>query len=216
MIGVMPIKERDRPSEALSEAEESLVEALRKLEASVEDQLQDVLGEIGRIRELLSKYEVSEDAVIAFVVTVGELLGDKPLSVEDARRAAILAAAATSWENELGPLLSSADVRRLLGDVSRQRVDELLRARRLIGLRDRAGRRQFPLFQFVDGEPAAPLIAAYWTVADRAASEWTAASWCVAPDPALQDASPAQWARTLKDPDRLLAVARQDAARLAQ
>lgn len=213
----------ERPStasEALREAEASLVEALRNLEASFEHKLEEVvnalLEEIRRIRELLSKFEVSEDAVMAFVQTVSELLGDKPLTVKDAQRAGILAAAGTSWENELGPLASSADVRQLLGDISRQRVDELLRARRLIGLRDHAGRRQFPLFQFADGQPVDPLIAAYWTVADGAANEWTAASWCVAPDPALQGASPAQWARARRDPDRLLAVARQDAARLAR
>jgi hypothetical protein len=174
------------------------------------------LEEIRRIRELLGKFEVSEDAVVAFVQTVSELFGDKQLSVKDAQRAGILAAAGTSWENELGPLVSSADVRQLLGDVSRQRVDELLRARRLIGLRDRAGRRRFPLFQFVDGQPIDALIVAYWTVADGAANQWTAASWCVSPDPALQGTSPAQWAKARKDPERLLTVARQDAARLAR
>jgi hypothetical protein len=216
----MPIKERERPSEALREAEASIVEALRNLETNFERRLEEVLNalleEIKRIRELLSKFEVSEDAVVAFVQTVSELLGGKPLSVKDAQRAGILAAAGTSWENEIGPLVSSADVRQLLGDVSRQRVDELLRARRLIGLRDRAGRRQFPLFQFADGQPIEVLIAAYWTLAESAANDWTAASWCVAPDPALHGNSPVQWAKARKDPERLLTVARQDAARLAR
>jgi hypothetical protein len=51
--------------------------------------------------------------------------------------------------------MTSAQVRELLGDVSRQRVGELLRERRLIGLRDRAGRRRFPAFQF-RGRPPWP------------------------------------------------------------
>lgn len=128
----------------------------------------------------------------------------------------MLAAAEQVWENEIGPLLTSAQVRELLGDVSRQRVDELLRARRLIGLRDNAGRRRFPAFQFRDGRPLEPLVAAYWTLADGALSDWTAASWCVAPDEALDGRSPVQWARDQGDAARLARVARQDAARLAQ
>ncbi len=129
----------------------------------------------------------------------------------------MLAAAGQAWENELGPLLSGSQVRELLGDVSRQRVDELLRSHRLIGLRDSARRRQFPTFQFRDGRPLEPLVAAYWTVAeDGAVSDWTVASWCVAPDKALEGRSPAQWAREGRDSERLARVARQDAARLAQ
>ncbi len=168
------------------------------------------------LRELVEGSGVGEDAVVAFVETLGELLGKRPLSVQAARRAALLAAAGQAWENELGPLLTSAQVRELLGDVSRQRVDELLRARRLIGLRDNAGRRRFPAFQFCDGRPLEPLIAAYWTVADDAVDEWTAASWCVAPDEALDGRSPAQWALDRRDADRLARVAQQDAARLAR
>jgi hypothetical protein len=132
------------------------------------------------------------------------------------RRAGLLAAAGHAWENELGPLLTSAQVRELLGDVSRQRVDELLRARRLIGLRDSAGRRRFPSFQFHAGRPLEPLVGAYWTVADGALDDWTAASWCVSPDEALDGRTPAQWALEGRDPARLARIARQDAARLAR
>jgi hypothetical protein len=67
-----------------------------------------------------------------------------------------------------------------------------------------------------DGQPLEPLVTAYWTVADGAASDWTAASWCVAPDSALEDSSPVQWAKEHKDSQRLLSVAEQDASRLAR
>ncbi len=196
---------------------EGVVEALDRTEAALRDAREFISESSGTtVRELAEQFHMSEEAVLAFVQTAGDLLGERSLSVDAARRAGMLAAAAQAWENELGPLLSSAQVRDLLGDVSRQRVDELLRARRLIGLRDHAGRRRFPTFQFLDGRPLEPLVAAYWTVADGAVSDWTAASWCVSPDEALEGRSPARWAREGRDPDRLARVAGQDAARLAQ
>jgi hypothetical protein len=202
----MAVKEREDVLEAIERAVSALREAQSELEA----------GEDAGVRALADRFGVDQDAVVAFVETIAELLGERPLTVEQARRAALLAAAGQVWENELGPLLTSAQVRDLLGDVSRQRVDELLRARRLIGLRDTGGRRRFPGFQFSDGRPLEPLIAAYWTVAGGAIDDWTAASWCVAPDEALEGRSPAQWALEAGDPARLARIAEQDAARLAR
>lgn len=83
-------------------------------------------------------------------------------------------------------------------------------------MRDSAGRRRFPAFQFQDGRPLEPLVAAFWTVAEGAEGDWTAASWCVSPDEALGGRSPARWARDGGDRDRLTRVARQDAARLVR
>ena len=209
----MAVKDRDPLVEALGRTEAALREATGDLERTREL----LFASRGTtVREIAERFNISEDALLAFVQTAGALLGERPLTVETARRAAIMAVAAEAWEGELGPLLSSAQVRELLGDVSRQRVDELLRARRLIGLRDRAGRRHFPAFQFVDGRPLEPLVSAYWTVANGGVSDWTAASWCVAADDALDGRSPARWAREGRDPERLARVARQDAARLTQ
>jgi hypothetical protein len=216
----MPVKEHGRTLESLRDIESAVADAVREAESSLERKIEEIVGplldEIRRMRDLIAKFEISEDAVIAFLQTISELLGGKPLAVKDARRAGMIAAAGTTWRNEIGPLLTSADVRTLLGDVSRQRVDELLRSRRLIGPQDSAGRRQFPLFQFEGGQPLDSLVAAFWTVADGAVSEWTAASWCVTPDEALEGVSPVEWARVGKDPNHLLAVARQDSARLAR
>lgn len=203
----MAVKDREHLLEALDRAHQALEEARQ----TVGDEATALT-----VRDLAERVHISEDAVVAFAETLGELMGDRPLAVETARRAALLAAAGQAWENELGPMLSSAQVRELLAGVSRQRVDELLRSHRLIGLRDSAGRRRFPAFQFDDGQPVAPLISAFWTVAEGAISEWTAASWCVAPDDALDGQSPATWARDGGDPDRLARVARQDSARLAR
>jgi plasmid maintenance system antidote protein VapI len=206
----MAVKDQDELIRQLETARQ----ALDRARASV---LQEVAESPGiTVHELSERFHVPEDSVLAFVQTAGELMGDRPLDAETARRAALVAVAGQVWENELEPLLSSSQVGELLGGVSRQRVDELLRSRRLIGLRDSGGRRRFPAFQFVDGQPLQPLISAFWTVADAAVSDWTAASWCVAPDDALEGLTPVEWARSHEDGERLQRIAHQDAARLGQ
>lgn len=189
-------------------------EALSRAEAAVLSETDSSSSEV-TVRELTERFKVPEDAVMAFVETVSEVMGSRPLDAGTARRAALVAAAGQAWENELGALLSSSEVRELLGGVSRQRIDELLKARRLIGLRDSGGRRRFPAFQFLDGQPLQSLIAAFWTIADATVDQWTAASWCVSPDQALKGRTPLEWART-GDPGRLQQIARQDAAQLGQ
>jgi hypothetical protein len=215
----MSVKDREKLVEALVRAEESLraiTDELERTKAAVQDDAARASGPT--VRELAERANVSEEAVVAFAETVGALLADRSLTVPSARRAALLAVSEEVWEHELGPLLSSADVRELLGDISRQRVDELLRARRLIGLRDSAGRRRFPAFQFRDGRALEALVAAYWVVADAdaVASDWTAASWLVSSDQALGGRSPVQWVRDGRDAGRLITVAGQDAARLTR
>jgi hypothetical protein len=213
----MVVKGSDEPRAALREAQDALREvqqALEQLNASLSDARADEGGLT--VHELAERYNLSEAAVRAFAQTAGELLDGVPLSTAGARRAAMLAVAGVAWERALGPLLSSAQVRELLGGISRQRVDELVRSKRLIGLRERSGRRRFPLFQFDDGRPLESLIAAFCTVADAGLDEWSAASWCAHPDPALDGGSPVQWAHAGRDPERLARVARQDARRFAQ
>jgi hypothetical protein len=213
----MAVKVRSEVVEALDRAESALREATSDVERTKASFLELVGEKPGiTVAELAAQFHLSEDAVVAFAQTAGELLGqDRSLSVEAARRGALLAAASQAWESELGPLLSTTDVRELLG-VSRQRVDELLRSKRLIALLDSAGHRQYPAFQFHDGQPLQSLVAAFWTVAGAAISPWTAASWCSAPDDALKGLSPAAWAHGGRDAADLARVARQDAARLDQ
>src|SRR3954451_11384755 len=160
----MAVKDREEALAALGRSEAALSEARSDLE-HVRAALQAGGSRGLTVSELAQRFGISEDALVEFARTVGELLGERPLSVEAARRAAMLAASAQAWESEVGPLLDSAQVRELLGDVSRQRVDELLRTRRLIGLREQSGRRRFPVFQFHDGHPQASLIDAFWVVA---------------------------------------------------
>jgi hypothetical protein len=214
----MAVKERDDAAKVLDEARASLGEVEAKL-SEARHLLVSTASGTGKtyaFAELAAQLNIPAAAVETFAETVTELLGEREPDLAMVRRAALIAASGQVWENELGPLLSSAQVRELWGDISRQRVSELLKDRRLIGLQDSSGRLRFPGFQFKDGRPLEPLVHAYWTVADAALSDWTAASWCVAPDDALDGESPAGWALAGGDADRLAAVARQDAARLAR
>jgi hypothetical protein len=109
--------------------------------------------------------------------------------------------------------LNQTGVAERLG-TSEEHVAGTLDQQRLIALRDRDGRLLFPAFQFHRGEPLGALIDAFWIVASAPVDAWTAASWCVADDDALDGASPVAWARAGRDAERLLRIARQDAARL--
>lgn len=215
---VMTVKEHEAVAAELDRAERRLRDAEKDLAAVREHVLRigvdDAAG--GTVAELAARLGVDADGLRAFVRTLRELVGDRPLSVGAARRAALLIAAEELWEGQLGPLLSSAQVRELLGGVSRQRVDELLRARRLIGLSDASGRRRFPAFQFGDGRPLVSLVEAFWTLAASAESEWTAAGWCTAPNDELEASSPVAWAAHGRDSERLALVAARDAERLAR
>jgi len=123
----MIVKDRPGVLEALDRAEAMLRDVTSDLERTKASVLKMAGEQPGvTVAELASEFHLSEDAVVAFVQTVGELLGeDRSLSVEAARRGGLLAAASQAWEHELGPLLGTAQVRELLG-VSRQRVDESL------------------------------------------------------------------------------------------
>jgi hypothetical protein len=83
-------------------------------------------------------------------------------------------------------------------------------------MRARDGTWQYPAFQVHNGRLLDDLVDAFWTVAASSESEWTAASWCVAPDDAFEGSSPAQWAARGGDSSRLARIARQDAARLSR
>jgi hypothetical protein len=202
----MAVKDKDDLEKAIQEVRKHLEEAQAGLARTVE-QTEESLR---RAREALQPW------VEAFAQTVRRLIGDAELSPEAARRAALLAVSEAVWGEHIGPTMSSADVAELLGGVTRQRVSELAREHRLIALRERSGRTQFPAMQFRDGEPLQPLVRAFWIVADAPVDPWTAASWSVSPHDGLEDLSPAQWARGDHDPDQLLRVAHRDAARLSQ
>jgi hypothetical protein len=119
---VMAVKVRSEVVEALDRAESALREATSDVERTKASVIALAKEQPGiTLAELAVQSHVSEEALVTFAQTVGELLGkERSLSIEAARRGALLAAAGQAWESELGPLLSTTDVRELLG-VSRQR-----------------------------------------------------------------------------------------------
>ena len=114
-----------------------------------------------------------------------------------------------------GELWTSAGVAEHL-KVSRQRVSERVRKGTLIALRAEDGRLSYPAWQFrgADGTIVDPLVKAHTIVAETG-SDWSAASWCLADNPELEDISPVIWATERRDDARLLLVAQRDAAAAA-
>lgn len=158
---------------------------------------------------------VTHEALAAFIAAVEEVAGGKGISVEAARRAGLVAAAATAWEDALGPQLDTAHVREMLGGVSKQRINELLRQHRLIGLQASNARWKFPAFQFTDGRlPTAKLAEAFWQLSTRAVDPWSAASWCVSPNSQLDGRTPVDVAAT--DAELVATVGERDADRLSR
>jgi hypothetical protein len=221
----MAVKDRKRPArevpEELQARLDALVDMVRRMIASwpeFSERLRGILQERNdrSLHDVAEQHHVPEDAIESFAAKAGELLEGRPLSNAAAERGALWAVANEVWENELGPLCSTAEIREMLGGVSRQRVDELWRHHRLISLLDSAGRRRFPLFQFGDGRPLESLVSAFWTLAAAPVNEWTAASWCVRPDAErLEGLSPVRWAAEGRDPERLNRLAWRDAERLS-
>ena len=106
---------------------DDLAKALERTESALRGATSDLERTRGTLSELLAtppgltladlreRFGVPEEAVVAFAQSAGELLEQRPLSVQAARRGGLLAAAGQAWDNELGPLLSSAQVRDVLG-----------------------------------------------------------------------------------------------------
>jgi len=184
---------------------------------AVAERLRDAERSVQAAREALTLDEgPNVVAAKVFLATLREVLGDEEIDEAVARRAALTASAERAWSRHLGTLYDTGQVRELLGGVSRQRVGELLRARRLMAMADRSGRKRFPAFQFRDGEPAAELVQAFWALVDAPVGDWTAASWTASAHDGLDGASPAEWVARGGDADRLLMAARRDAARLSR
>ncbi len=194
----------------LEEAREAVVSSTLESFDRAHDVLEDADQEFRALR-------LHEESGAVFVQALHALLGDRPLSEQAARRAALTAAAATVWEDAVGPLLSGEEARELLA-VSRQRLSQLTKSGRLMVLEERSGDRRYPAWQFgEDGRPLVALVEAFRTLAnDGEMSSWSAASWAAHQHPELDDRSPREWAAAREDPERLLLVASRDAARAAR
>lgn len=147
---------------------------------------------------------------------LGELPGgDDPEALGQA--AALTIARPHVWEGQLGPLLASAQLRSLLGGISREALAQRVKRGTLIALRDRRGKVRYPLFQ-LDESGAVPsevptLVKLF---RDRGLSTWELTTFMTTPQRELDDRSPIDWIRSTGDDQLLLAVARESAAALAR
>jgi hypothetical protein len=178
------------------------------------DEMKDAVVKLERLREEVH----ANNAGAEFARTLEQVLGDRELPEGLARRAALWSAAATTWPDEVGPMLDSSQARQLLGAVSRQRLGQLIKQKRVIVLEQRSGERQFPAWQFDEsGHPRAALVAAHRQLVEVGhMSPWSAASWCTQPHPELNQLAPRKWAAEGRDDGQLRLVAQRDAARAAQ
>jgi hypothetical protein len=204
-LTLLPTSYTERMS-VKSTAVEAALERVREAERSLTE-----------VQEAERVERAHAPAASAFADTLQEVLGDRPVDLEAARRAALQAASEIVWEDAVGPLLSGPQARELLGGVSRQRLDQLVKARRVIALEESSGDRRFPAWQFHDGRPLEGLGAAHRQLVELGKMDpWTAASWCVSAHPQLGDQSPRDWAAGGGDATRLALVAHRDASRLAR
>lgn len=121
------------------------------------------------------------------------------------------------WEGQLGPLLASAQLRSLLGGISREALAQRVKRGTLLALRDQRGKVRYPLFQ-LDESAATPypqVPALIKLFRDRGLSSWELATFMTTPQPELSDRSPVDWMRSSGNEQLLLAVARESAATLA-
>jgi hypothetical protein len=118
------------------------------------------------------------------------------------------------WEEELGPLLTGAEVAVLLEAASWSLLNAMRWRRETIILHDSSGSPRFPAFQFGEGQILDELVEAFWIVNDVAMDPWRSAAWCVAADDELSGLTPAEWAWLGKESGRLTYAAWRHVARL--
>lgn len=123
-------------------------------------------------------------------------IGGHPNSADDAevlgRRAAMVVLAGGTWERALGELLTSAEARVLLGEISREALRKRVVSGSVIALRDDAGLIRYPRWQFdaVSGAPFGVIKKLNEIFGKAGLDPWTLAAFATAPQPELDDRTP--------------------------
>lgn len=148
-------------------------------------------------------------------------IGGQPSSPDDAevlgRRAAMVVLAGGAWERALGELLTSAEARVLLGGVSREALRKRVLSGSVLALRDDADLIRYPRWQF-DPDNSTPFGAIKKLNAifvEAGLDPWTLAAFATAPQPELDDRTPAE-AFADTDLEPLLLAARRTVADLTR
>ncbi len=136
---------------------------------------------------------------------------------EVANRMVATLPAPSGWNAVLGPFYGSAQIGKILGNVSRQAVADRRSRRTLLALRTSDGQWVYPTFQFDERqEVLTGLPAVVQILAESGVDDWTLAGWLVSPMRSLGGATPIDWLRSGNDAVILRTLARDAARRFAQ
>jgi|SRR5665811_2421638 len=123
-------------------------------------------------------------------------IGGQPSSADHAevlgRRAAMVVLAGGAWERALGELMTSAEARVLLGEISREALRKRVVSGSVVALRDDAGLVRYPRWQFdvASGTPFGVVKKLNEIFGDAGLDSWTLATFATAPQPELGDRAP--------------------------
>jgi hypothetical protein len=180
-----------------------------------------------------SRHSVRADAASPYSRTVGEhvrkalelldahwqaqgrSLADLGSPEELAGRMLAVVPEPSPWDNQLGPVLTTAGVARLLGGVSRQAVAERRRRRTLLALRTADRELVYPVFQFDRGDVLPGLGEVMASFGGSSVDDWTVAGWLTARHDELGGASVPAWLKAGGSVATAVTVARNAVARMA-
>lgn len=121
------------------------------------------------------------------------------------------------WDEALGPFYGTGQVRRLLGGITRQAVDDRVRRRRLLALRTADGRYVYPTFQFDrQGRVLSGLSQVLRAFSKDAVDGWTLAGWLRARQQQLSGSNVVDWLKRGGDEELVLRLAREASERFSR
>ena len=135
---------------------------------------------------------------------------------EVARRMVATIPQPSPWAKVLGPVYTTGGVRALLGDITRQAVDDRVNRGTLFALTTADRHRVFPAFQFDEKSEPLDGLAEVVTMLRPLADEWMVASFLTQPAGELDGRSPVVWLRDGRDRERLESFTRAIASRWAR
>ena len=147
----------------------------------------------------------------------GRSLEELGTAQEIAKRMLASVPAPSDWDELLGPCFSTSKVAQLLGNISRQAIAERRDRCTLLALRTADGSYVYPVFQFNAHNEVLPGLAKVLQCFEsKDADEWTVAGWLVASQRSLNGRSVIDALASARAGEKVVELARAQAARYAQ
>lgn len=157
------------------------------------------------------------DGIAESYAEKGRSLEELGTAQEIAKRMLASVPVPSDWDELLGPCFSTSGVAQLLGNISRQAIAERRDRRTLLGLRTADGSYVYPVFQFNEHNEVLPGLAEVLQCFDRKqVDEWTVAGWLVASQRSLNESSAIDALASGRAGERVVELARAQAARYVQ